>query len=173
MHPSILQLNDALDSLRSRGRDAPQSLDQAGPQGIYLSVDTEECDYTIEASTSDAALFSIKAVTGKPGRWLTLNFDLDKAGFADMALVGFAMRLRAPRSVTLRAAIRTYQSGGHEDVYFPDHIVAHADPGEHRDILWIDSAPSLHPEAEWRTLILFLDPAGCDLTVTDLRFFAA
>lgn len=102
----------------------------------------------------------------------------DRAAAGAPRLIGFACRARAPQTRTLRAAIRSFHptafgDSGFTDTVFADHIVAFADDSTHCDLLWIDQHPALRTPADWRTLILFLDPQGFDILISDLRIFAA
>ena len=173
MIDAIHRLNETLAALRHRAQGSDLSLGHQIAPGVSLSADPDGTDTDIRIRATGPDLLSIRAVAQTPGRWLTLNFELEGKGARDQALIGLALRLSAPRTLVIRAAIRSYAGGAHRDTDFPDQIVAHAVPSQHTDALWLGDAPALRDDAEWRTLILFLDPQGTDLTLSDLRLFAA
>ncbi len=167
-------VNSALSHLRS-GRRATQPLvggERLAP-GIWFDMDIDEADQTALCSTPRQGLLSVTLEARKPGRWFTLNIDLGKDDLSSHRLIGFALRSRAPRTQLARVCLRSFHGSGFEDVFFPLHVASFAEESSHADVLWLDDQPELCRPADWRTMIVFLDPAGVDLTVTDMRLFVA
>lgn len=142
--------------------------------GVWIDLDTEQGSAQTTVQTGGAALVQMGVHPEKAGRWCTLNIDLGNPLPGDAALVGVAIRCRAPRSTTARLAVRSFLPGGKtHDSFFPDYMVAFGEESTHCDVLWLARDPVLSAPADWRTLILFLDPEGFDISFLDIRLFAA
>ncbi len=167
-------VNTALSQLRS-GRRGTQPLsggERLAP-GIWFDMDTEETDQTALCSTPPQGLLNVKLEARKPGRWFTLNIDLGKDDLSPHRLLGFALRSRAPRTLLARVCLRSFHDSGFEDVFFPLHVASFAEESSHADVLWLAEQPELRRPADWRTMIVFLDPGGVELVLTDMRLFVA
>ncbi|WP_333829059.1 hypothetical protein [Pararhodobacter sp.] len=141
--------------------------------GVWIDLDSEGAAQTA-FEAGGAALLQMRLEPSGVGRWCTLNIDLGRHNPGDTALLGVAIRSRAPRSTTARLAVRSFlPGGGHEDSFFPDYLVAFGEESTHCDVLWLAREPALQAPAEWRTLMLFLDPEGFDIAFLDIRLFAA
>jgi len=198
MHRITEHANTALDQLCRLRSTGPLEDARRLVPGIWFSIDSHDAPVTGQVSTTEGMLLNARMHTPAQAtrRWCTLNIDLgaidpgnidpgkgsrgegDSAASKAPRLIGFACRTRAPQTRTLRAAIRSFHptafgDSGFADTAFPDHIVAFADDSTHCDLLWIDQHPALRTPAHWRTLILFLDPEGFDILISDLRIFAA
>ena len=124
--------------------------------------------------TGGTALLQMRLEPSQPGLWCTLNIDLGNQEPGDTALLGVAVRSRAPQSTTARVAVRSFMpGGGHTDTFFSDYLVSSAEECTHRNVLWLARQPELLAKADWRTLMVFLDPGGFDIQVLDMRRFAA
>lgn len=181
MHRITEHANTALNQLFRLSSDGPLEDARRLVPGIWFSIDSRDAPVTGHVSTTGGMLLNARLMpppAQAARRWCTLNIDLGAAGPEGLALLGFACRARARQATTLRAAVRSFRAAGSgasgfEDAFFPDLMVAFADDSTHCDLLWVDNHPALRAPAEWRTLMLFLDPAGFDIVLSDLRVFAA
>ena len=167
-------INTALSQLRSdRRRGQPLAGGERLAPGIWFDMDTDEADHTALCSTPPQGLLAITLEVRKPGRWFTLNIDLGKDDLKPFRLIGFALRSRAPRTMLARVCVRSFHGSDFEDVFFPLHVASFAEESSHADVLWLADQPALRRPADWRSMIVFLDPAGVDLTLMDMRLFVS
>jgi len=153
------------DAIRSGARLVP---------GVWVDLDTEQGAAESTVETGGAVLMRLRLDPVKVGRWCTLNIDLGNQDAGDTALLGVAIRSRAPQSTTARLAVRSFlPDGGYQDSFFSDYLVAFNEESTHCDVLWLAREPVLQARADWRTLMLFLDPEGFDISFLDIRLFAA
>lgn len=165
--------NASLTQLRAQTGEGPVVSGARLVPGLWFDLDPEAGGVEARYAASGDALLSLRCSVERPGRWFTLNVDLGAGDLAQYRLVGFAARSRAPRSLTLRACLRSFRSGRFEDTFFPQYLVSFAEDSSHSDVLWLADHPALGQPADWRTLILFFDSAGFEFTLTDLCVFAA
>lgn len=141
--------------------------------GLWFDIDPDAGGVDARYTATEGGFLTLRSTAETPGRWFTLNIDLGAGDLGACRLLGYAARSRAPRSLTLRACVRSFRSGRFEDVFFPQYLVSFGEDSSHSDVLWIADYHLLSQPADWRTLLLFLDPAGFEITLSDLRVFAA
>ena len=174
MHDAVHAANSALQALTSLQASGEIRSGERLVPGVWVDLDTGQGEAETALETGGASLLRVKLSPIKAGRWCTLNIDLGNQSAGDTALLGVAIRSRAPRSTTARLAVRSFlPGGGHHDSFFADYLVAFGEESTHCDVLWLAREPALQAVAEWRTLLLFLDPEGFDITFQDIRLFAA
>jgi len=173
MIEAVLAANVSLQSLRKGGVTGAISSGERIAPGVWIDMDIEQGAAETYVETGGTALLKARLKPSAPGRWCTLNIDLGDQVPGDTALLGIAVRSRAPQSTTARVAVRSFMpGGGHTDSYFPDYLVSFAEESTHCDVLWLAHQPELQAQANWRTLMIFLDPAGFDIQFPDIRLFA-
>ena len=174
MHDAVHAANSALQALIGlQTSGAIRSGERLVP-GIWVDLDTGQGEAETTLRTGGGSLLRMTLSPVRTGRWCTLNIDLGNQSAGDTALLGVAIRSRAPRSTTARLAVRSFlPGGGHHDSFFADYLVAFGEESTHCDVLWLAREPALRAPADWRTLILFLDPEGFDVSFQDIRLFTA
>lgn len=173
MHAAVHAANSALAALAALDRDGPVPSGERLVPGLWVDLDTSAGTGDVMAGTG-GGLLTLALAPRKAGRWCTLNIDLGSAPGEGAALLGVAIRSRAPHSTTARLAVRSFlPGGGMHDSFFGDYLVAFGTESTHCDVLWLARDPVLQAEADWRTLIVFFDPEGFDISLMDMRLFAA
>lgn len=141
--------------------------------GIWFDMDAKMADHTASIAKPAQGLVAVSLKVRQPGRWFTLNIDLGDDDLAQLRLIGFALRSQARKTLLSRVCIRNFIADGFEDVFFPLDLVSFGDESSHADVLWLADHPVLQRPAKWRTLIVFLDPEGVEITLADMRLFVA
>lgn len=173
MHSAVHAANSALAALAALEHNGPVPSGERLVPGLWVDLDTSGGAGDVMAE-SGGGLLRLTLAPRKAGRWCTLNIDLGNTRRDGAALLGVAIRSRAPRSTTARLAVRSFlPGGGMHDSFFGDHLVAFGTESTHCDVLWLAHEPVLRAEADWRTLLLFFDPEGFDISILDMRLFAA
>lgn len=117
-------------------------------------------------------LLELDLETAGPGEWIGLHLDLGPLDLLPFRYAGLACRSAAAGHEAIRPCLRAgLPGGGFSDCFFPRHILARAEPGDHMDTLHLPSCPQLPLDAEWFELVLFLPPRSCRLELHDLRLF--
>jgi len=174
MIEAVHAANASLRTLRDIGTRGPVSSGERIVPGVWIDLDTQQGAAETHFETGATALLHLRLKPSKPGRWCTLNIDLGNRDLGDAAMLGLAVRSRAPQSTTARVAVRSFlPGGGHSDSFLADYLVSFSEESTHCDVLWLARQPELLARAEWRTLIVFLDPEGFDIQFLDMRLFAA
>jgi len=173
MHSAVHAANSALAALAALEHNGPVPSGERLVPGLWVDLDTSGGAGDVMAE-SGGGLLRLTLAPRKAGRWCTLNIDLGNTRRDGAALLGVAIRSRAPRSTTARLAVRSFlPGGGMHDSFFGDHLVAFGTESTHCDVLWLARDPVLQAEADWRTLLVFFDPEGFDISILDMRLFAA
>ena len=173
MHAAVHAANSALAALATLVRSGPAPSGERLVPGIWVDLDPSGGAGDVMAKTG-GGLLKLTLAPRTAGRWCTLNIDLGNAPPDGAALLGVALRSRAPQSTTARLAVRSFlPGGGMHDSFFGDHLGAVGTESTHCDVLWLAHDPVLQADADWRTLLLFFDPEGFDISLMDMRLFAA
>ncbi len=174
MIEALRAANVSLETLRKSATKGTISSGERIAPGVWIDMDTDGGVAETHLETGAGALLHTRVTPSKPGRWCTFNIDLGNQGWSEDALFGVAIRSRAPRSTTARLAVRSFlPGGGHKDSFFSDYLVSFSEESTHCDVLWLAREPDLLARADWRTLIIFLDPEGFDIRFLDIRLFTA
>lgn len=171
--PGLEAANLALARVRASADILPLSGRTELSRGVWFSLDTEGADVQASCDLSGPGLLTLAVTAPRPGRWCTLNIDLGPGDLSLHRAVGFAIRLRAPRSTTLRPCLRSFRGGGFQDIDFPVTVTAFAEDSTHTDVLWTAPNPGLTLAADWRSLLFFFEPGDLRVTISDLAILTA
>lgn len=138
---------------------------------VWFDIDREEGDLILQYDTTGPGLMRVTTSATSPGRWLTLNVNLESGSLAGARLIGFAAKMQDQHSQTIRACVRSFRDGTFQDVFFPTYLYASGEDTSHSDILWIAEQEALMQPAEWRTFLLFFEPGEFTLSISELNVF--
>jgi hypothetical protein len=168
-------LETAADTVFARLR----AFDGAGPvapgrhivPGCWLAADTRQGEVTAALEPAPDALMRLDIRVVRPGRWLSLNFALDRTPLAAGDVLGLAADLAAEAELPLGVTIRSGQDGTEQDTSFPDRLVAAPDRRLGVALMTVAPSMALTRPPQWRNLMLRLPMRDMRLTIGDLRLF--
>lgn len=166
--PSFAPALTALRDMRAEGNIA--SLSEACP-GLALHSDA---GLTISGHWQSPAgrLLELDVAIDGHGDWLGLHVALGLDDLTALDWVGLTCRVAAPAEIMIRPCLRSGQTDGFTDSFFPRHILAVAEPRNHVDTLHIPTSRAIPETAPWRELVLFLPRESFSLHLQDLKIFA-
>ena len=163
------QLAASLNALRALEYAGPVANGQHLVPGIFFSVDPDSTN-TVEVTSHQGALMTMRMGVDTPGRWLTLNMTAGSADLSACKIVGFACKLDAPVTTTFRICLRCGDGGGHKDAFFPKTVVAYPKTALHLDVMEIEANPDIRVSAPWREIVMFFPRESAEITLRDFRF---
>ena len=163
------ELVASLNALRALEYAGPAANGQHLVPGIFFSLDPDSAN-TVEVTSRQGELMTMRMGVDKPGRWLTLNMTAGSADFSACKIVGFACKLDAPVTTTFRVCLRCGDGGGHKDTFFPKTVVAYPKTALHLDVMEIEANPDIRVRAPWREIVMFFPRESAEITLRDFRF---
>ena len=164
------QANHSLAVLRAQSLEKAVSGDERFSPGVFVSIDPES-DTKVQATSRPGELVDLSFNTHRPGRWLSLNFEMGNCSLNGRDILGFMAKVQSEATMTFRVCVRSGGEGGFQDAFFGKRVISYAASSTHADLMKLEERDDVPAHAPWRELIIFLPPDVGQISLKDLALF--